>query len=322
MRSCITIVLGLWLTSALAQEQLLPSEKKQQTVVTEPASLYKGFFRAGVSGYFGTVDRYFDGSGNKTYFPGNIWGSTYSAQLGFVYGITDRLQASLVVPYVWNNASQVVLFEVPSADPTKPDSVAQVPYVRKSSGLGDVSFSVKYQVLTETASRPAVVVYVDVTVPTGEKNPTSVIDSRNFAPPLGNGDFRINSGAGFRRVAYPFSYSVYVDYVYKVPGTKIHEPGEAEMSFKSSDFMDLIASFNFHLNDWIAVQNEVAYFYYFNNGSINDQPIDFPTDLLQYTPRVSFQIKRLRLNEGVSIPLMGKNASADISFAMLVQYTF
>ncbi|MBL7851544.1 MAG: transporter [Cyclobacteriaceae bacterium] len=322
MNRLISILLVMLMTPVYGQEQLLPSEKKQQTVVTEPASLYKGFFRAGVAGYFGTVDKYFDASGNKTYFPGNIWGSTYGISMSALYGITDRFQASVSIPYMGSSASQYVLFQIPSTDPTRPDSLPTVRYLRKSSGFGDISVGLKYQIATETASRPAVMVYAEATIPTGEKNPTNVIDARNYTPPVGDGEFKLNVGVGIRKVMYPISYSVFVDYMKKFGGTKIHEPGEAEIPFKSSDFMDVIASFNFHLNDWIAVMNEVSYFYYLNNGTFNNQPVDAPTYLLQYTPRVSFQIKRLRLNEGVLIPLAGQTASADISFMLLVQYTF
>jgi hypothetical protein len=322
MRYWFVLLLGMSIVAAQAQEQLLPSEKKQQTVVTEPASLYKGFLRGGVSGYFGTVDKYFDAHGNKTYFPGNIWGGIYSTQLGFVYGVTDRLQVSAVIPYVWNNASQLVVFEIPSPDPTKPDSIAQVKYGRPSSGLGDVSVGIKYQVFTETERRPAIYIVLDATIPTGEKNPTGIIDSRNYAPAVGNGEYKLNIGFGFRKVSYPFSYSLNADYMYKFPGEKVQEPYAPELPFKSSDYLDFIGTFNFHLNDWIAVQNELSYFYYMNNGSINNQLVDFPTQLLQYSPRVSFQVKRLRLNEGALIPLTGINSSADVSFIVLIQYTF
>lgn len=326
MKRLMIIGLAVVVLRGYSQEQLVPAQLKQKTVITEPATLYKGFFRAGFSTFFGTVDKYFDGNGKKDYFPGNTWGSTVNVSVGFVYGITDRLQVAGGIPYEWTSATQSVRFEMlpTSISPTGTSSAI---WKTKGSGIGDVDLSVKYQVLTETPRRPAFLAVVDVVIPTGEKNPTNVIDDRNYSPAAGSGELKVDLGVGMRKISYPFSYTVYVDYVYHAGGTKVLDPvappgSVSEKPFKSSDYVYLITSFNFHLNDWIAVQNELDFFQYMNNGTIDNKPIDFPTTLLEYNPRISFQIKQLRLVQGIVVPLWGKNASADISLNLLAQYTF
>ena len=84
-----------------------------------------------------------------------------TADLTARYGLTDRLQFDVNIPYLYrrstfrsggagNNASQLVERTV------------------KTSGLGDVSFGASYQLLKETARRPDIVLSARAKAPTGK----------------------------------------------------------------------------------------------------------------------------------------------------------
>jgi len=55
------------------------------------------------------------------------------------------------------------------------------------------------------------------------------------------------------------------------------------------------------------------------NGQVID---DSSSWLVQYSPRLSFQIKRLRVNQAIQIPLFGRSSGADPGFILIVQYVF
>ena len=77
MKKLTIIYLTFLLTlSAFCQteKQMIPSDLKQQTVVTEPVTLRKGFLRAGILLNYRVVDKYFTESGERDY-PTSTWGS-------------------------------------------------------------------------------------------------------------------------------------------------------------------------------------------------------------------------------------------------------
>src|SRR3989337_3382146 len=109
--TCCPLLLSI-LGFAQVQEQVSPAERKQQTIVTEPVTLYKGFFRAGLATWYNVIDKIFLDS-RKQAQPGNIWGSTFSLSIYGQYGISDRLMAEGSVPYVRDNIYQSVVYELP-----------------------------------------------------------------------------------------------------------------------------------------------------------------------------------------------------------------
>ena len=56
---------------AQVEEQVLPTDLKQQTIITQPVTLYKGFLRVGFTGTYGVIDRIFTEDGDKVYAPEN-----------------------------------------------------------------------------------------------------------------------------------------------------------------------------------------------------------------------------------------------------------
>jgi hypothetical protein len=67
--------LGAGMLYPQTEQVVIPGDLKQQTVITEPVTLRKGYLRAGIEGAFIIVDKVFDEDGNRSYVLGtNAWG--------------------------------------------------------------------------------------------------------------------------------------------------------------------------------------------------------------------------------------------------------
>ena len=302
------------------EQQVLPSELKEQTVITEPSTLRKGFFRTAFFGSYSFIDQILDNSGEKSYALGtNVWARIWSYQLMLEYGITDRLQVS-----VWPEFVNKKFFY---SDEYHSGATTETAYAKQSAvGFGDMAIGVDFQILTETDSRPSLVAKTTFTIPTGQKNPTEVKDWKDFKVPTGSGEFVLGLDLNLRKIFYPYSVTFYAGYAYHFEGEKIFFPDYPEdekIRFKSGDRLDVGGSFNFHLNDWIALQNQVFFFHWTPNKIFAD-----PTETgnnawaLNYQPVLNFQIRRFRLFEVVSIPVMGRNFGADPQYILGLLYTF
>jgi hypothetical protein len=301
------------------EKQLVPSDLKQMTVVTEPSTLYKGFFRAGTALSYGVVDKYFTNDNKKDYFLNSAWATTSGFNFIFQYGITDRFQVEAAIPLVMDIRQSESRIYVPSADTTVDYS-----FTLKGRGLSDCYLTIKYQILNEKASNTSLTGSIDVLFPTGEKNPTDINGETDYNPPLGNGYFATTLALKFRKIQYPYSYAGHLYYTYKLPGSKIMDPSDVEETgFKDGNYLEVGANFNIHLNEWIALTNEVNWAHWAKNeidGEIPDDAI--AAWAVSYEPRLVFQIKRFRIGEAVRIPLVGKGVSADPLYVMIAQYVF
>lgn len=314
----ISILLSLSLYSQ-TEDVVLPSDLKQLTIITEPSTLHKGFFRAGIVFSYGVVDKYFTDDKKKEFFPESTWASSWSSSFILQYGITDRLTAEVYIPYnneVWNYHQFYTSGELGITQEESWDL--------SGKGIGDISLSARYQVIQGSQTAASLTANLDITLPTGRKNPANVNDTYDYDLPTGYGAIVINPGVLYRKISYPYSYKAYLRYAYNLPGEKIMNPGDTEESeFTYGNRIDLGGSFDFHLNDWLAITNELNYFFT-GKGEIQDVPEE---DLytkwgLSYEARLVFQIRRIRLAEAVRIPLKGKSISADPLYVILLQYTF
>ncbi|MEM7107383.1 MAG: transporter [Bacteroidota bacterium] len=301
---------------AQVQEALTPLELKQTTIVTQPATLNKGFLRAGFALSFAAVDKFFDDDAKKRLFPDNIWAKSLSYQFAFQYGVSDRLQASLSIPFRNEFISQSLLLEAPLSGTSEITS-----WGIEGNGLSDVELGLIYQLVPEDILRRAVLVSAFLTLPTGEKDPTDIVDEQNYTLPTGSGEGTLDLGVTFRKVQYPFSYEGAIAYDIKFGGTKIIDVGEDPTDFKSGNLLTLRGAYNFHLNEWLVFQNDIFYFS-FGDDEVDGQANDLKRWALQYVPRLSFQIKRFRINQAVSFVVKGRNSSADPGYTMVVQYVF
>jgi hypothetical protein len=305
---------------AQVQEQLSPAERKQQTIVTEPVTLYKGFFRAGMATWYNVVDKIYLDS-RKQSQPGNIRGSLFSFSVYGQYGISDRLMVEIALPYVSQNIYQSIVYELPM------DFNEQYIYPRtwktEAKGIGDIEINVGYQLIKETASRPALAAFVTTTLPTGKKN---VVDNNDDDPntyfaPTGQGEIAVNTLVRLRQVRYPFSYSISAAYKYRTESTKVIGVDQPEVKYRNGSLLNFSGSFNFHLNDWMAFKNIVDLMSS-QNDTLNGEEVGEGAWLLQYLPGISFQIKRIRFDQGVMIPIKGNNIAADPGYVLLIQYSF
>jgi hypothetical protein len=306
-------------TPGQTEKILNPGDLKQQTIVTEPLSLRKGYFRAGLTYAYSVLDKYFDNSGNKNYSPESTWGTSGGATFWGQYGVTDRVMVEVGIPY----SSSLINYHSRIYAPNI-DSTLLLNSSVRGKGLGDVIVSATYQIIPSAENNFSLKAAVDATIPTGEKNPTNIKGWRDYDAPTGYGVFVISPRITARMVSYPFSYTAYVAYNYNFSGTRIMSPGDlTETKFKYGDFFVGGASLNFHLNEWIALANEINYSYTFKGEIENVPASDLTTSwAVSYETRLIFQIKRFRLGEAVSIPLKGKLIGADPTYVLLAQYVF
>lgn len=322
MNRTVSLYILVSLTSVLhgqTEKMLNPADLKQQTIITEPLSLRKGFFRVGLTYGYSLLDKYFTDEGKKEYFPETAWGTRSEISFWGQYGITDRLMVEIGVPYSMDLINYHTRTEAPGWDTT----VVLNSSVR-GRGLGDLSVSATYQIIPSEGNKFALKADIDITIPTGEKNPGSADESGNYDEPTGEGVFVINPRITARYVSYPFSYIAYISYNYNFWGSKIMSPwDETETKFKSGNLFAFGTSFNFHLNEWIALTNELRYSHWgegeIENGSVTDPSASWA---FSYEPRLVFQIKRFRLGESVDIPLKGKKVGADPTYVLMAQYVF
>ncbi len=301
------------------EKQLVPGDLKQLTVVTEPSTLYKGFFRAGTALSYGIVDKYFTNDRKKEYFLNSAWATNSGFNFIFQYGITDRFQVEAAVPLSFNIRQSESRIYVPSADTT-----VEYSFTLKSQGLSDCYLTLKYQILNEKTSNTSLTGSLDVIIPTGTKNPTNINGETDYDPPLGNGCFASTGGLRFRKINYPYSYSGYFYYTYQFPGSKIMDPSDTEETeFKDGNHIDAGISFSIHLNEWIALTNEANIYYRSKDEIDGEIPDDAITPwAASYEPRLVFQVKRFRISEAVRIPVYGKGVSADPLYVLLIQHVF
>ncbi|MBL7113021.1 MAG: hypothetical protein ISS19_13870 [Bacteroidales bacterium] len=325
MKKILIIFLILnWLIPIEAQieEMINPSDLKQQTVITEPTTLNKGFFRTGIISNYGTADKVFDESGKKSYISGSSgWASSWTIEMGIQYGLLDRLEVLVDVPYLHEQIFISSLIDAPG-----PDSSFTSAYKTKAAGLGDMSLGTEFQILKEDERMPSLSATVLLTLPTGRKNPENIKSPQEFDRPTGSGETSLYINLQLRKIIYPYSYTIYSFYIYHFEGSKIFNPGEEETNFKSGDIFYLGGSFNLHLNDWIALMNEAAFFKWWDDEYYGTTARDVGISNrwgVNYQASLVFQIKRFRFAETILVPVYGQNyTQADPSYTLGLFYTF
>jgi len=303
------------------EQMIIPSDLKQQTIVTEPATLRKGFIRIGVSSGWGAIDRVFNDSGKRSYLMGSYgsgWATTWSHELDLQYGITDRIQVTSQIPYKREKFYISSEIKVPAYEK---DSV--IYYKANGNGLGDISLSASYQILKENTRIPSLVAKLFLTIPTGRKNPTNIINNKKFDRPTGYGETDLDLRLQLRKIFYPYSVTIYTAYTYHFKGKKIFNPGEDQVSFKSGDLLYIGGSFDVHLNDWIVLGNEAAFFKWWDDKFFGPTAADVGMTgkwVINYQPSLVFQIRKFRFFEVIQFPIFGHSVAADPQYTLGLQY--
>jgi hypothetical protein len=318
---CIIYLISFLAPSALCQteKQLVPSDLKQQTIVTEPVTLRKGFLRAGILLNYRVADKYFSDSGRKEYYVTSTWGSKAAYDITLQYGLSDRFQIDLVSEYM--SARQ----ESQSTEVVAGTNTTQVVVAKqKGFGIGDSHISFKYQLIPEAKNKVSLTGSLNTTVPTGKKNPSNIKSANVYDLPVGDGTYAVGFELFARSIIYPYSFTGYVGYTNNFSGTKIINAGDAApRKFRFGNRFKSGLSANLHLNEWIVLANELNY-YHEGNGKIDNLVSSRMPDswAASYEPNLVFQVKRFRLGESVKIPIKGKNVPADPLYVMMVQYIF
>ena len=320
MRKPALIYLQILLASAAfcqTEKLLVPSDLKQQTIVTEPVTLYKGFFRAGLLIDYRVADRYFDGAGDKQYYRTSIWGSKSAYGITLQYGISDRLQADLISEYMNTLEETQSIVEVAGVKSVVPDR-------RRGIGLGDSHLALKYQVVPERESKFSLSGRIQITFPTGSKNPRNIKNENQYDLPVGDGIYALGLNISARKIAYPYSFTGYTLYTYNFLGKKVFMTNDqTEKEFRLGNLFETGITGNLHLNEWIVFGNEIN-FYFEGAGEIeNVSSVLLPASwALSYEPGLIFQVHRFRIGETVRIPVKGKNVPADPLYVLMTQYIF
>jgi hypothetical protein len=307
------------ISRAQVEKLILPSDLKQQTIVTEPVTLRKGFVRAETNITFNASDKYFNDSRKKEYYIGSSWGSRYQYNFNLQYGISDRIEIDVYIPFVNQRNDYYFVSRMPVANQD-----ASISSDLRGRALGDCSLFFRYQVIPEKEKRTSLSIFSEIYFPTGPKNPTDIKDFNDYHLPTGTGHYSAGLWLYANWIHYPYSYTIIGNYYYNFRGSKRMSADDAvETKFKNGNMARLGGRFNCHLNEWIVLVNEVSGFYYSkgeeNNGTI--VTID-PAWEIDYVPRLVFQVRRFRIVEFVEVPLIGKDIGADPIYSLSVGYTF
>jgi hypothetical protein len=127
----------------------------------------------------------------------------------------------------------------------------------------------------------------------------------------------------YRKISYPYSYSFHSLFKYSFGGVKVMAPYEDPISFRSGNYYEVGGNFDFLLNDWIAIQNDL-FFVYKNADKFDGETVQLKVDqmAIAYFPNINFQFKKFRLVQGVCIYLFGKTMPADPQYEIDLQYIF
>lgn len=300
-------------------EELTVQQKKHQSAVLEPLTTYKGFSRLGSSIGYNALDKIFLSNGKKRALDGNISGSIWNSSIFFQYGITNRFQIDITLPYLSTTINQSTSFQIPVLD-----SLYQASWKVKGSGFGDIQLAFGYQLIEGSYTKPALGLFVTSVLPTGQKNYTDVDpkDPRKYRSPTGNGEFSLTPQLTLRKIVYPFSYNLYVGYRYYFEGTKVLQPTDKiDQSFKSGNWLYFGGSLNIHLNDWLIFKNFADLNFRSKSVAAGQVSAESSWSLL-YSPAFNFQIRQFRIGEALLIPLSGKLTGADIGYSLTFLYVF
>ena len=305
-------------TYSQEEDKLLVAEIKQSTVITQPATLNKGFFLIGSIFTYVVVDKVFSDDGKKDYAVRNLWGQYSTEYLHFQYGLTNRVELAFAIPYKIISISGSRMEEI-RANAT----ATQYKYRLEGKGIGDIEFGIYYQLIRGSKTKPSLVSKLSAVFPTGEKNPTNIEGPWEYDLATGNGETTLALELIYRKITYPYSYSFYGTFKYSFGGEKIMLAYENPISFKSANYYNAGGNFNFLLNDWIAIQNDM-FLYSQQATKCYDETAYIESDHfgIIYNPNISFQFKKFRLVQGVLLPLFGKSMPADPQYNIDLQYIF
>ena len=303
-------------------EQLSPQERKQLTKVTEPITLYKGLLRAGLSANFMVQDKFFDVDRKKTFYEGNFSGYAMASIFSLQYGITDRLEITASLPYYNLKNSGSYTFEIPYTDEIETQKT-----IIRSTGLGDIMASLRYQLIQHQGNSPSLTFGFTFHFPTGKNGVTDYKGPRDYDGAISKGEWAISPEFKIRKVSYPFSFEFGAIVTKYFGANKTLLPDTEPVKIISGIEMLIVPQINFHLNEWVSMSHSLDYYLAKKDDFDGEDAFGYHNNqydqwVVRYYPSITFQVKQLRLEQVVLIPLAGKVFTADPSFYFIAQYTF
>lgn len=320
----LAICLGGFSATGQVQEELTPAERKQLTRVTEPITLFKGFFRMDLTTQFFSNDRSFDDSGKRTLPYQNLSRQGQSLSMTMYYGISDRLEVTAIVPYFRRNTYQEGQLIIPWQGINRPNRVEV-----RSNGFTDMGLGFNYQLIPAKGKRPALTFFAMGFVPVSSPDVSDVTDdgtgNLSYTEPVTTGEFSVLTAVRMKKITYPLSYELEIGVRKGFGSTRIAAPGEPATDFQSGTDYYVRPFVNFHLNKWVLLTNYVDYLLQkadTYDGATTAYQRKADTQLFRYYPGISIQLGRFRLEQSVMIPLFGKNAGADPGYLFSVARVF
>lgn len=305
-------------------EGLTPLQRKQLTVLSEPATLYKGFFRIGYELKYSRPGRTFDRYGTKR--PPeefNFAGNYVNQLLSLTVGLSDRIQVSVALPYANESIKGLV-----KINQTGNQLLPYRVYVR-TKGIKDLQTEIRVQVLKETKTIPSVVAGFGAWLPTGS-------NVRTITNKVSTGEYRyedITGGVGtsmiatlqVRKIVYPYLFAAEFNYFFGSDGEIIENNQAIEVLGANSAVWQITTGM--HLNEWITLTGKLFYQRLSFNGDIKKEtavPLydNSRKELLTFDPTLTFQFGRIRAQQVVSIPMAGKTSNAELEYIAGIQYIF
>jgi hypothetical protein len=311
------------LCKAQVAEGLTPLQRKQLTVLAEPATLYKGFFRLGYDIKYSRPGRTFDRNGvNRAPEVFNFSGNYVEHLLTASYGINDRIQITTSLPIVNDNIRALVKSQAGT-------QVVETNVEIESKGISDLRADIQFQIVKETKQIPAIVFGFGAWLPTGNNKRNiqtdPVTSDTKYDEVTGGVGSSIITSLMVRKVIYPYLLAAEFKYFFGADGKIIENSTSIDVIGANSSVWQLTTGM--HLNEWITLTGKMFY-----------QRLSFDSDvppnttvplinnskkeLLSFDPTITFQFGRFRSQQFISIPISGKNYSSELEYSASLVYTF
>ncbi|TAL52885.1 hypothetical protein [Pandoraea sp.] len=199
--------------NAVVQEQHAPLFDKKLTIDAGVSYGYYDRRQLALTGFL-ALDAIFLGNINLSETKASVWTFDVNTR----YGINDRLSVSLDVPYLYRSSDFISAGAGGAATALSDQS-------KNAGSIGDVTASVYYQFVKESATWPDIVGSLRVTAPTGTSpfgiKFTSPADNNNLnfptSLPTGNGVWALTAGISVLRTYDPVILFGSLAYTYNLP---------------------------------------------------------------------------------------------------------
>jgi len=314
MKIIYTLIFLTVFTHLSAQnfQTITVAEQKQQSIVNEPLTLPKGFFRAQVDfePRITTLTLY-NAKGKRVPPSFNVSANLFFLTPAFRYGITKRCEIGLYLPYVHGKSLMQVDF-------AGGNTFLYNRNIKLAKGFLDLKVLTKFLLLKETKIYPAMAAYMYVTFPTGSKkekqiSPTVTKDAISY----GYYTFRYGMIASKRWSQYRLMADI--SCLNSLLTMKsVYLPN---IPYKGANRFSAIITQSFMVNSWLSVGNITGYEYEWHEV-IDDlvqkeKPVELLSGILIY-----YQFQRIRLTQTLGIPIYIKSSNAATFFSISLNYTF